>query len=101
VEGNGEMFRLENARLFNHNFSEITFGGIHAIATGMHYSPTELSEVMWTNLVDKQRVEKTWIPHIKTLNKNKNKWEQMATSEKYERTYDFLKLHIYNESDYS
>ena len=87
------MIDLANAKMHQRYFGDL--GGIHAIATGMHLSPTELSEIMWVERKSKDQLEKHWAPFIETLNKRKNKWKQSA--EKSEKTYDFLKREIYNE----
>jgi len=92
-EGNRSMYDLIEAKKYRHNFNNL--GGIHAIATGMHYSPTELSEIMWLEWKDKEMLGREWAPYIETLNKNKNKWEQ--ATKKYEKTYDFLQRNIYDE----
>ena len=75
-----------------HNFT--SHGGIHAIATGMHYSPTELSEVMWLSLKSREMLKREWAPYIEQLNTRKNKWVQKA--KKCEDTYDFIKRYIYD-----
>lgn len=93
VEENKTMIGLANAKMHQRYFGDL--GGIHAIATGMHLSPTELSEIMWVERKSKDQLEKHWAPFIETLNKRKNKWKQSA--EKSEKTYDFLKREIYNE----
>ena len=94
VEENREMWRLANARFYEHSFPK-EMGGIHAIATGMHYSPTELTEEMWVFLKDKETLKREWAPWIANLNKRKNRWKLEA--EKSEKTYDFLKRYIYDE----
>ena len=93
VEGNRLMFHLADVRFREHNFGG-NLGGIHAIATGMHYSPTELSEVIWKGFEDKESLGKQWAQCIKNLNIRKNNWEH--TAKKSEKTYDFLKRNIYD-----
>ena len=93
VEGNVDMFRLADARRLIHNFMEV--GGIHAIAAGMHYSPTELSEIMWSSLKKSKMLAREWEPFIANLNERKNRWKLEA--DKAENTYDFLKRYIYDE----
>ena len=93
VEENKEMLKLAGAKGFDHKFGNI--GGIHAIAAGMHYSPTELSEEMWEALKDKDMLAREWAPLIENLNQRKNKWENAAKNS--EKTYDFLKRYIYDE----
>jgi len=94
VKENRHMVKLASNRFHAHNFT-MAENGIHAIATGMHYSPTELSEIMWLEWKDKEMLGREWAPYIETLNKNKNKWEQ--GTKKYEKTYDFLQRNIYDE----
>ena len=93
-EENRAMLRLAESRAIPHTFSNIG-GGIHTIATGMHYSPTELSEIMWLDFKDKEMLGKEWASIIEFLNKNKNKWEHAA--KKYEKTYDYLQRNIHDE----
>jgi hypothetical protein len=92
-EGNRVMLRLAKARFHDHNFGDIG-GGIHAIAAGMHYSPTELSEMMWLIGMDKESLKKQWIPCIQNMNTRKNNWEHAA--KKSDNTYDFLKSNIHD-----
>jgi len=92
-EENRAMLRLANARFRDHNFSESYMGGIHVIATGMHYSPTELSEVMWASYTDKESLIQQWMPAIEKLNKRKNNWKKITKTNK--KTFDFLKQNIY------
>ena len=93
LKENGGMWKLANARAYDHSFEHM--GGTHAIATGMHYSPTELSEIMWLQLNDKSELAKEWAQCIENLNKRKNRWE--ATAKNSETTYDFLTRYIYDE----
>jgi len=93
VEGNDAMFRLAAARYYNYNFGG-NLGGIHAIATGMHYSPTELSEIMWINLTNKESLEKKWTQCIENLNLRKFDWATAAR--RSDNTFDFLKNNIYD-----
>jgi len=92
-EENCAMLRLAKARFYDHNFTSIG-GGIHAIAAGMHYSPTELSEMMWLTGRDKESLKKQWTPCIQNMNTRKNNWEH--ATKKSEKTYDFLKRNIYD-----
>jgi len=92
VEKNEGMILLAKSRLLKHNFTG--YSGIHAIATGMHLSPTELSEIMWGTIVHKEQLAEEWAPFIKNLNERKNKWEQAVKNS--EKTYDFLERNIYD-----
>ena len=93
VKENGAMLALANNRMTIQDFRDM--GGIHAIAAGMHYSPAELTEIMWLEIKDKDMLAREWAPHIENLNQRKNKWETAA--KKSEKTYDFLKRYIYDE----
>ena len=92
-EENRIIFKLADARFHEHNFG-CMLGGIHAIATGMHYSPTELSEIMWLQLVNKKTLKVEWAQCIDNLNRRKYNWKYAA--KKFEKTYDFLKNNIYD-----
>tara|TARA_B100000953_G_scaffold54546_1_gene42470 strand:+ start:1819 stop:3390 length:1572 start_codon:yes stop_codon:yes gene_type:complete len=92
-EENKAMMVLANARTHQHNFRHLD--GIHNIATGMHYSPTELSEEMWFTGKSKEELVREWTPHIVKLNNRKHDWDSKA--EKSKNTYDFLKHYIYDD----
>ena len=92
-EENRIILKLADARFREHNF-HCMLGGIHAIATGMHYSPTELSEIMWLQLVNKKTLKRDWAQCIENLNRRKDNWKYAA--KKSDNTYDFLKSNIYD-----
>ena len=92
-EGNGAMFRLADARFHDHNFGG-NLGGIHTIASGMHLSPMELSEIVWLGFEDRDRLKREWKECIENLNKRKKNWER-GCQKNSEKTYDFLKRNIY------
>ena len=89
--GASSFFKLVSARGLDHNFND--HPAIAAIAAGMHYSPTELSEEMWATLKNKDMLVREWAQRIANLNERKNRWKLEA--EKSENTYDFLKRYIY------
>mgnify|MGYP003651311823 CR=1 FL=1 len=84
---------LAHNRQHIHDFTPL--GGIHSIATGMHYPPISLSDISWLGFTNKELLDNEYAPYIENLNKNKNKWE-LATKN-YEKTYDFLQRNIYDE----
>jgi len=86
------MHRLAYHKIFDHRFEPL--GGIHTIAAGMHYSPLELSEMMWLDLKSKEELGREYKPYIEGLDRRKNRWKLEA--EKSEKTYDFLKRYIYD-----
>ena len=67
VEGNRAANDVARSRTNEHNFTHLG-SGIHAIATGMHYSPVELSEAMWLDLKNKDMLAREWAPNIENLN---------------------------------
>ena len=83
-----------NRRNFDFSHYDGVNGGLHAIATGMHWSPTELNNILWTNEgKDKKYFEELWSPYIEKLNNRKKEW-----SEKYKNSkslYKYLKEKIY------
>ena len=83
-------------RNFSFSHRDDTNGGIHAIATGMHWTPTELNNVLWTNEgMSKDDFEKMWLPYVHQLDHRKKQW-----SKKYETSktlYSYLKEKIYND----
>ena len=89
----GAWGRLAGARLHEHNFK--TCGGIHCISTGMHYSPTEMTEAKWQFLTDETLLQRQWEPWISKMNKRKGIWKHAA--DQAENTYDFLKRYIYKD----
>ena len=91
--GPSAFFKLLNSRVLGHNFND--YPAIAAIATGMHYSPTELSEEMWSFFKTEDMLVREWEQQIANLNERRNRWKLEA--EKSENTYDFLKRYIYKE----
>ena len=65
---NQTMLTLADNRMNAQNFGNL--GGIATIATGMHYPPVELCEIMWITSQDKNMLAKSWLPLIENLNKN-------------------------------
>ena len=53
-----------NRRNFDFSLYDNFNGGLHAIATGMHWSPTELNNVLWVN---EGFTKKDYEKHIKQL----------------------------------
>jgi flavin-dependent dehydrogenase len=86
-----------NKRAFYFEHGDNTNGGIHTIAAGMHWSPTELNNILWSNLgYNKKDYEIIWLPYIDKLDNRKKDW-----SEKYKNSptlYKYLKEKIYNEN---
>ncbi len=91
--GPSAFFKLLHSRVFGHNFNESP--AIAAIAAGMHYSPTELSEEMWSRFKTEDMLVREGEHQIVNLNERRNRWKLEA--EKSENTYDFLKRYIYKD----
>ena len=87
-----EYFRLADARYIQHNY-ENQLGGLHCIATGMHLSPIEMSELTWLSYEKKEFYEKEWKNAIELLDDRKKKWEASCRNSK--KTINFLKEKIY------
>jgi len=89
----GAWGKLAAAKLHEHSFRQT--GGIHCIATGMHCSPTEMTEAQWQFLTNETLLAKQWEPFIAKMNKRKGIWKHAA--DQAENTYDFLKRYIYKD----
>jgi hypothetical protein len=76
---------------FNHC---ITGGGVPCIAAGMHWSPTDLNQVLFHNITDKKQVLDSWknIPNV--LNDKKENWNKIVKNKL--SLFKFLKKEIYN-----
>jgi hypothetical protein len=84
---------LASARLHEHSFRQT--GGIHCIAAGMHYSPTEMTEAQWQFLSNELLLQRQWEPFIAKMNKRQALWKHFA--DQADNTYDFLKRYIYKD----
>jgi tryptophan halogenase len=80
-----------NERDVNFHFPEK--GGLHCIAAGMHWSPTDLATIMYNNMVDKNYLINEWKPFIDKLEIRKNEWSKKVKNES--SLYKFLKDNIY------
>lgn len=87
-----EYFRLADARYIHHNY-ENQLGGLHCIATGMHLSPMEMSELTWLSYENVDYFEKEWKTAITFLDDRKKKWEMNCRNSK--KTINFLKEKVY------
>jgi hypothetical protein len=83
-------------RMHNFEFPDDN-AGIHCIATGMHWQPTDLNLIMYRNLKSKNEMFHYWMPSIERLSKRKKDWNEKIKKEL--SLYQFLKKEIYqNES---
>jgi len=81
-----------NERDINFHFPER--GGLHCIAAGMHWSPTDLASIMYNNMVDESTLKNEWKECINSLNKRKNEWKESIKNKP--NLFKFLKQNIYN-----
>ena len=75
----------------NYHFKE--FSGLHCIAAGMNWSPTDLVSVKYFSLKNFKEISKEWLPIIQQLNNRKSNWKKSI--EKKDSLYQFLKKNIY------
>ena len=89
--------QASNKRSFYFDNGDNANGGIHLIAAGMHWSPTEMNNILWLNEdFDEETYKNLWTPYIDRLDERKKMW-----SEKYKNSptlYNYLKEKIYNEN---
>ena len=60
----------------------------------MHYSPTDISEIMWLEGINEETIIEEWTQSFNDLERKKAVWGYFATS--CETSYEFLKNNIYN-----
>jgi len=71
-------------------------GGIHCVAIGMNYSPTDLESIGSHHLkYDSEFFKDGWYNSIKHLEKRKRHNNDLAKN--YDKFYDFMKKHFYEE----
>jgi hypothetical protein len=68
--------------------------GIHCIAAGMHWSPTDLHSILYSNQLTKKQCMEIYKPCILQLNKRKKIWVNSVKDEL--SLFEFLKKNIYN-----
>ena len=70
--------------------------GLHCIAAGMHWSPTDIPSLIKTNVKpDMDYWKKKWKRITYLLNQKKETWKKMVAHAPI--MYDFLQKHIYKE----
>lgn len=80
-----------------HDFHFNERSGLHCIAAGMHWSPTDLTSILHINNVKIEDHYKSVEPFIKRLNERKKQWESIVKNKS--SLYKFLKNNIYNEKN--
>jgi hypothetical protein len=86
------FLKASACRHFEYHFNEKE--GLHCIAAGMNWSPTDLFSISYVNFKNKKHLEKEWENCIKKLNSQKKQWKNAVQKEL--SLYKFLKKHIYN-----
>jgi hypothetical protein len=71
-----------------------TTGGLHCIAAGMNWSPTDLVSLKYFSQKDFKTLKKEWEPFIKSMNNRKKLWEIKIKDKP--SLLEFLKKNIYN-----
>ena len=108
VEGNretatvyGQMLNLTQppeTELFTFDSTNAATGGLHAIATGLHYSPTELDYILYVHQKTKEQFFEEVKPFIEKMNKRRDMWKDSVKD--FPILYDFLLNNIYHEDNY-
>ena len=69
--------------------------GLHCIAAGMNWPPTDLESMLYLNKINKKEWIRAFKPCIDNLNKQKKLWDKSVKSSP--SFYSFMKDHIYGE----
>ena len=69
--------------------------GLHCIAAGMNWPPTDLESMLYLNKINKKEWIRAFKPCIDNLNKQKKLWDKSVKSSP--SFYSFMKEHIYCE----
>ena len=81
----------------SHRYSFDVNGGLHCIAAGMNWSPTDLSTILSITHMDKKMFEIGCKPFIDLLNSRKKRWNDLAKDKL--TLHDFLKKFIHNKNE--
>jgi hypothetical protein len=79
--------RTDNFEFFDDN------AGLHCIATGMHWQPTDINLMLYKNFNSKEELFNFWKPSVEQINKRKEEWHKKVKEEL--NLYKFLKKEIY------
>tara|TARA_E500000318_G_scaffold4074_2_gene4357 strand:- start:2637 stop:4160 length:1524 start_codon:yes stop_codon:yes gene_type:complete len=85
------LFRAMERRHIDYHFSNE--GGMHCIAAGMNWSPTDYPALSFYNQEDKEDMKKNWTGLINDLNLRKKEWNEKAN--KLKSYMQFMKDEIY------
>ena len=89
---NGIISAFDNKHEHNH-FSPTD--GLHAIAAGLHWSPTELDYLLYQQQLTKEQLFKEVKPFIEKMNKRRDDWHNSVKD--FPILYDFLLKNIYDD----
>jgi len=85
---------LPSSYLGMSGMSVTPLSGIHCIAAGMHWSPTDIPSLVKANVApNMDRWKKMWKSTADRLDKRKNEWKKAVKDAPI--MYDFLKKHYY------
>jgi tryptophan halogenase len=88
------LFTAATRRAHEYHFP--SNGGLHCIAAGMNWSPTDLTTAMYINNIQNiEEFKESWMPYIKQLNKRKKIWNEIVKNK--QSLFKFLKDNIYDE----
>ena len=89
------LFTAATCRAHDYHFPEN--GGLHCIAAGMNWSPTDLTTVMHiNNMQNIKEYKESWMPYIKQIDERKKMWNEIVKDKL--SLFEFLKENIYNEN---
>jgi hypothetical protein len=91
IEG---ILSAANQRDYNYHFNEN--GGLHCIAAGMHWSPTDLNTIMHKNMIDRETLKMEWKNAIEMLDIRKEEWNRVVKNKS--SLFKFLKKNIYHDN---
>ena len=77
----------------NENYQFMADQGLHCIATGMDWFPTDLISMKFHTYKSIEDLKNEWKPYINNLNKRKNEWNLIVKNKT--NLYEFLKENIY------
>ena len=81
----------------SHDYHYPINSGLHCIAAGMNWSPTDLTTVMFINNIQNiEEYKESWIPYIKQIDKRKEIWNEAIKNKP--SLFEFLRDNIYNEN---
>jgi hypothetical protein len=85
------------ARHRAHDYHYPSNGGLHNIAAGMNWSPTDLTTAMYFDNVQKiNEYKESWMPYIKQIDERKKIWKETVKDKP--SLFEFLRDNIYNEN---